>query len=46
MLCIMTILTMQSNAKRGSIESYFIYLTFLKSLFKIYFRMIINDLWF
>ena len=31
MLCIMTILTMQSDAKRGSIETYFIYLTFLKA---------------
>ena len=30
MLCIMTILMMQSDAKRGSIESYFIYLTFLR----------------
>ncbi len=30
MLCIMTILLMQSEVKRGSIESYFIYLTFLK----------------
>lgn len=29
MLCIMTILLMKSDTKRGSIESYFIYLTFL-----------------